>query len=77
MPLSKDPVRRAKQLDNLRPAGALKHGATSERKLALLRAQHRAALLQRFQGLDEQRRSLLADLLAGRRTCPEASLRNF
>ena len=64
MPLSKDPVRRAKQLENLRPAGALKHGATSERKLAPLRAQHRAALLRRVPQLDAQRRSLLADLLA-------------
>jgi hypothetical protein len=64
MPLSKDPVRRAKQLENLRPAGAVKHGATSEGKLAPLRAQHRAALLQRFPQLDEQRLSLLADLLA-------------
>ena len=42
MPLSKDPVRRAKQLDNLRPAGAVKHGATSEGKLAPLRAHHRS-----------------------------------
>ena len=64
MPLSKDPARRAKQLDNLRPAGAFKHGATSERKLQPLRAQHRAALRQRFPGLDAQRLSLLADLLA-------------
>jgi hypothetical protein len=64
MPLSTDPVRRAKQLENLRPAGAVKHGATSEGKLAPLRAQHRSALLQRFPGLDEQRLSLLADLLA-------------
>ena len=64
MPLSTDPVRRAKQLGNLRPAGAVKHGATSEGKLAPLRAQHRSALLQRFPGLDEQRLSLLADLLA-------------
>jgi hypothetical protein len=46
------------------PAGALKHGATSERKLAPLRAQHRAALLRRVPQLDAQRRSLLADLLA-------------
>jgi hypothetical protein len=64
MPLSTDPVRRARQLENLRPAGAVKHGATSEGKVAPLRAQHCSALLQRFPGLDEQRRSLLADLLA-------------
>ena len=64
MPLSKDPVRRAKQLENLRPAGAVKHGATSERKLTPLRAKHRAELLQRFPQLDAQRLSLLADLLA-------------
>src|ERR687884_13884 len=64
MPLSKDPVRRAKQLDNLRPAGAVSHGATSERKLQPLRAKHRTELLRRFPRLDEQRLSLLADLLA-------------
>jgi hypothetical protein len=64
MPLSKDPVRRAKQLENLRPAGAVSHGATSEGKLAPLRAQHRTTLLQRFPQLDEQRLWLLADLLA-------------
>ena len=44
MPLSNDPARRARQLENLRPAGAVKHGATSERKLQPLRAKHRAAL---------------------------------
>jgi hypothetical protein len=64
MPLSNDPARRARQLENLRPAGAVSHSATSERKLQPLRAQHHAALLQRFPQLDEQRRSLLADLLA-------------
>lgn len=64
MPLSNDPERRAKQLANLRPAGAVKHGATSEGKLAPLREQHRATLLERFPWLDEYRLSLLADLLA-------------
>ena len=49
MPLSKDPVRRAKQLDNLRPAGAVKHGATSEGKLAPLRARATQALFSRYQ----------------------------
>ena len=64
MPLSKDPDRRAKQLANLRPAGAVTHGATSERKLAPLRDRHRDELMRRFPQLDEQRLSLLADLLA-------------
>jgi hypothetical protein len=55
-PLSNDPVRRAKQLENLRPAAALKHGATSERKLEPPRPQHGAPLLRRFPQLDQQRR---------------------
>jgi hypothetical protein len=61
---SNDPVRRAKQLENLRPTGAVSHGATSEGKLKPLRAEHRAALLQRFSQLDEHRLGLLSDLLA-------------
>jgi hypothetical protein len=64
MPLSTDPVRRAKQLENLRPAGAVSHGAMSEGKLKPLRAEHRAALLRRFPQLDEHRLWLLSDLLA-------------
>jgi hypothetical protein len=64
MPLSSDPERRAKQLANLQPAGATKHGAQSERKLAPLREKHRAELLERFPRIDEQRLSLLCDLLA-------------
>jgi len=53
-----------KQLANLRPAGAVTHGTTSERKLAPLRDHHRGELMRRFPQLDEHRLSLLADLLA-------------
>jgi hypothetical protein len=51
MPLSNAPVRRAKQLENLRPVGAVSHGATSEGKLKRLRAQHRTSC-GRFPQLD-------------------------
>jgi hypothetical protein len=62
--LSEDPEKRKRQLGNLRPAGAVKHGATSEGKLKPLRAKHRGELLHRFPGLDRQRPDLLSDLLA-------------
>jgi hypothetical protein len=65
MPLSPDPEKRKSQLANLRrSAGAVKHGATSERRLAPLRAKHRADLLARFPNLDQHRLRLLCDLLA-------------
>ena len=64
LPLSKDPDRRKKQLANLRPAGAAKHGATSERRLEPLRAKHRGELLEHFPQIDPFRLSLLCDLLA-------------
>lgn len=64
MPLSTDPTRREKQLANLQPAGRATHGATSERKLAPLRAKHRADLVDRFPGIDQHRLRLLCDLLA-------------
>jgi hypothetical protein len=65
MPLSTDPEKRETQLANLRKSeGAVKHGATSERKIAPLRAKHRADLLTRFPRIDEHRLRLLSDLLA-------------
>ena len=64
MPLSKDPNRREKQLANLRPSGATKHGVTRARRLEPLRAKHRAELLAHFPQIDTFRLSLLCDLLA-------------
>lgn len=65
MPLSEDPEKRRSQLANLRKsAGAVRHGATSERRVAPLRAKHRADLLGRYPKIDEHRLRLLSDLLA-------------
>ncbi len=65
MPLSSDPERRKKQLANLRPAGATKHGATSERSLEPRRAKHCAELLEHFPQIDTFRLSLSATCWPG------------
>jgi hypothetical protein len=64
MPLSTDPDKRARQLANLQPAAAIRHGVTSERELEPLRVKHRAELRERFGRIDEHRLTLLSNLLA-------------
>jgi hypothetical protein len=64
MGLSRDPRARQKQLANLRPGAAIKHGGSSQLLLEPLRERHRCELKADYPHLDGRRLAILADLLA-------------
>lgn len=64
MPLSKDPDLRARQLANLSPNAAMRHGAHAERDIAPVRTEHLARLRLSFPSADDAVLTTQADRAA-------------
>ncbi len=64
VPASKDPALRARQLANLRPNAAVRHGAHAAKDIEPLRVEHLARLRERFPSADDALLAIQAERAA-------------